>query len=146
MMRLHGGILVERPITAVFDYLCRPDRLPFWVSGVQSADGASPDRQGVGATLVVERRGSLGPVRSTWELTAYEPPRTLALRGLNDCAGLEVFWTLESAWSGATRVLVEADMHTVGFFRCEPGYLEESGARQLHADLELLRRRLEVDI
>jgi uncharacterized protein YndB with AHSA1/START domain len=146
MMRMHAGILVQRPITSVFAYICRPDCLASWVTGVLSADGASPERQGVGATLVVERAGSVGHVHSKWEVTACEPPRTLALRSLEDCAGLEVFWTLASTSSGATLVWVEADVHAVGFFRSEPGYVAESVARQLQADLHALRRRLEGDV
>jgi hypothetical protein len=146
MTRLHAGILVQQPIAAVFAYLCRPDRLSSWVTGVLSAEGASPERQGVGATLVVERAGSVGDVRSIWEVTAYEPPRSLALRGLDDSAQVEVFWILESASSGATRVSVETDISTVGFFGSEPGCVEESGTRQLHADLEVLRRHLQGDI
>jgi uncharacterized protein YndB with AHSA1/START domain len=144
-MRVHASILIQRPIAAVFAYLSRPDRLPSWVAGVAAADGPTPDRQGVGATLVVERTAPVGLARLTWEVTAYEPPRTLALRGLDDGAGVEVCWTLEGVPSGATRVWVEADVQAVGFFRPEPGRLDELGARELQDNLEVLRRRLEDD-
>jgi uncharacterized protein YndB with AHSA1/START domain len=145
MTRLHAGILVQQPIAVVFAYLCRPDGLSSWVTGVLSADGASPERQGVGAKLVVQRAGFVGAVRSTWEVTTYEPPRILGLRALDESAGVEVFWTLESAATGATRISVETDLCTIGFFGTEAGYVEASGTRQLHADLEVLRRHLEVD-
>jgi uncharacterized protein YndB with AHSA1/START domain len=144
-MRVHASILIQRPIAAVFAYLCQPDRLSCWVARVAAADGPSLDRQGVGATLVVERTAQVGRARSTWEVTAYEPPRTLALRGLDDGAGVEVFWTLEGLPSDATRVRVEADVQAVGFFRPEPRHLAELGARPVQDSLEVLRRRLEAD-
>jgi uncharacterized protein YndB with AHSA1/START domain len=139
-MRLRASILIQRPIAAVFAYVSRPDYLPSWVTGVVTAEGAGPERQGVGALLVVGRPGAGGLVRSTWEVIAYEPPRMLALRALDDRAGVEVSWALERASSGATRVSVEADMLAIGFFGSQPGYLEESILRQLQADLEVLRR------
>jgi uncharacterized protein YndB with AHSA1/START domain len=144
-MRLYTSIIIQRPITEVFAYLTTPDRLPCWVAGVAGADGPLPDQQGVGATLVIERTASVGSARSTWEVTAYEPPRTLALRGLDDGAGVEVFWTLEGLPSDATRVRVEADVQAVGFFRPEPRHLAELGARPVQDSLEVLRRRLEAD-
>jgi uncharacterized protein YndB with AHSA1/START domain len=144
-MRVHASILIRRPIAAVFAYLITPSRLSCWVAGVATADGPTPDRQGLGATLLVRTTARSGTVRSSWEVTAYEPPRTLALRGLDDAPGVEVRWTLEGLAVDATRVWVEADVHALGFFQPDPTHLEELGARQVHDDLEVLRRRLEGD-
>jgi hypothetical protein len=99
----------------------------------------------VGATLVVQRTTDLGHAHSTWEVIAYEPPRTLALRGLDAGAGVEVRWTLEGVASGATRVRVAADFATLSFFPPTPAQLREIGARQVQGDLEALRCRLEAE-
>ena len=144
-MRVHASILIQRPIAAVFAYLITPDQLPGWVAGVATADGPPPDQQEVGATLALHRTAPPGRTRSTWEVTAYEPPRTLALRGLDNGAGVEVRWTLEAVPSGATRIWVDADLTAVGFFQPAPTHLETVGARQVQDDLELLRRRLEAE-
>jgi uncharacterized protein YndB with AHSA1/START domain len=143
-MRVHASILIQRPIASVFAYLSTPNHLPGWVAGVATADGPPPDQQEVGATLALQRAISAGHVRSIWEVTAYEPPRTLALRGLDNGAA-EVRWTLETVPSGATRIWVDADLTTVGFFQPAPTHLEALGTRQVQADLEVLRRRLEAE-
>ena len=144
-MRVHASILIQRPIAAVFGYLSAPDQLPGWVAGVATADGPPPDQQEVGATLALHRTAPPRRTRSTWEVTAYEPPRTLALRGLDNGAGVEVRWTLEAVPSGATRIWVDADLTAVGFFQPAPTHLEALGTRQVQADLEVLRRRLEAE-
>ncbi len=144
-MRVHASVLIHRPITAVFTYLSTPDRLPCWVAGLATAAGPPLDRQGVGARLLVG--GTTGPesVRSAWDVTAYEPPRSLALRGRDTGEPVEVRWTLEGRAGGDTRVCLEADLVAVGFFRPPPAQLEALGVRQLQADLEVLRQRLEQD-
>jgi len=142
-MRIQASILIRRRINAVFSFLSTPVCLPSWVAGVTIADGLQVEEQGVGATFVLQRAGCTG--RSTWEVTAYEPPRALALRGLDEVAGAEVRWTLEGVPSGATRVWVEADLAVVSFFQPVPRQLEQMGTRQLEVDLEVLRSRLEAD-
>jgi uncharacterized protein YndB with AHSA1/START domain len=144
-MRVTASILIQRPITEVFSFVSTPGYLPAWVAGVAAVDGPTPPEQGVGETLVVQGISGLGLVWSTWEVTSYEPPRTLALRCLDDRRAIEARWTLEGCCSGATRISVEADLTAVSFFPPATVDLKELGTRQLQADLEILRRHLEVD-
>jgi uncharacterized protein YndB with AHSA1/START domain len=144
-MRVYANIVIHRPIAAVFSFLCTPSYLRCWVAGVASADGPTPLEQGIGQTFSVQATARPDAARSTWEVTTYEPPRMLALRSLDDARAVEVRWTLESGPPGATRVSVEADLTAVSFFPPEPIHLNELGARQLEADLEVLRTRLEAD-
>ena len=143
-MRVHASILVQRPITAVFAYLSSPDHLPGWVARLARADGPPRDELEVGATLILQRAAALGHARSTWEVIAYEPSRSLALRGLDGSAGVEVRWTLEGVPSGSTRVWVEADLEAASFFQPAATDVAELGTRQLQADLQVLKRHLEA--
>ena len=77
-MRVHASILVQRPIAAVFACLSTPDHLPGWVTRLARADGPPRDELEVGATLILQRAAALGHARSTWEVIAYEPSRSLA--------------------------------------------------------------------
>jgi uncharacterized protein YndB with AHSA1/START domain len=142
-MRVHASVLIQRPIAVVFAYLSTPDQLPGWVAGLVRADGPPRDELEVGATLIMQRVAAPGHARSTWEVIAYEPPRSLALRGLDGSAGVELHWTLEGVPSGSTRVWVEADLDAVSFFQPASTDLAEIGVRQVQNDLEALRRRLE---
>jgi uncharacterized protein YndB with AHSA1/START domain len=144
-MRVRASILVQRPIAVVFAYLSTPDLLPEWLAGVAAVDGPPPDEQEVGSTLVLERHSPLGYARSTWEVTAHEPPRSLALRGLDDgAARAEVRWTLEGLPSDATRVGVEADLDAASFFQPTATDLAELGTRRVHDNLQVLKHRLEA--
>jgi hypothetical protein len=142
-MRVHTSVLIQRPIATVFGYLSTPGRVPCWVSGVATAYGPLPDELGVGATLELANITSLGTIRSSWEVTAYEPPRSLALRGLDGARGVEVRWTLEGTPSGATRVWIESDLLAIGFFHPAASQVQELGVGRLQEDLDALRRRLE---
>jgi hypothetical protein len=145
-MRVHASILIQRRITVVFTYLSTPNCLPSWVTGVAMATGPPPEQNGVGATLALERTAPTSRGRSTWEVTAYETPRCLALRRLDDdgTAGAEVRWTLEGLASGATRIRVEADLDAVSFFQPASADLAELGTRQVQRDLKDLKRQLEA--
>jgi uncharacterized protein YndB with AHSA1/START domain len=145
-MRIQTSMLVHRPIAVVFDYLSSPRHLAGWLTGVVRADGPLADEQEVGALLELEHSAERGHAQSTWEVTAYEPPRNLALRGLNDGASpVEVRWTLQGMQPDSTRVRVEADIATMGFFQLPPLDLEALGLRRIQHDLDLLRQRLELD-
>jgi uncharacterized protein YndB with AHSA1/START domain len=145
-VRIHTSMLVHRPIEVVFEYLSSPKHLPGWVTGLARADSPLADEQEVGTLLALERSAERGRVLSTWEVTAYEPPRSLALRGLDDgAAALEVRWTLQGIQPGDTRVCVEADVAMMSFFQLPPADLESIGIRRIQHDLDLLRQRLETE-
>jgi uncharacterized protein YndB with AHSA1/START domain len=146
-MRLHASVLVQRPIEAVFEFLSTPEQLPRWIASMDSAYGPSSGDNEVGATLALEYRVPAGRARTTWEVTAYEPPRSLALRGLDQDGGrgVEVRWTLERLPSGATCVRVETDLTASGFFQPELTDLADIGGRQVQHDLERLSQRLETE-
>ena len=143
-MRVRASILVQRPIEVVFACLSTPDELPRWIDSQAWAHGGLPDDNQVGATLAFECSAPAGRLRSKWEVTAYEPPRSLALRGLDQgCGGVELRWTLERVPSGATCVWVEADLTPSGLFQPSATDLADRGRRQVQHDLEILSRRLE---
>ena len=121
-----------------------PDHLPGWVAGLARADGPPRDELEVRATLILQRAAALGHARSTCEVIAYEPSRSLALRGLDGSAGVEVRWTLEGVPSGSTHVWVEADLEAASFFQPAATDVAELGTRQLQADLQVLKRHLEA--
>jgi uncharacterized protein YndB with AHSA1/START domain len=75
-----SSILIKRLITTVFEYVSTPGCLASWVAGVTIADGLPPELQGVAESVIVQRYACSGSRRSTWEVTAYEPPRALALQ------------------------------------------------------------------
>jgi uncharacterized protein YndB with AHSA1/START domain len=145
-MRVHASVLVQRPIDVVFEYLSTPEQLPRWLAHVVSAHGPLPHDNQVGATLGFEYSAPVGRARSTWEVTAYEPPRSLALRRLDQGGcGAEVHWTLERLPSGATCVWLETDLTTSALFQPSSTNLTDIGSREVQHDLEILSQRLEAE-
>lgn len=144
-MRLTASILIQRSIAEVFAFVSNPAVLSSWVAGVAAADGPTPPEHGIGETFVVQGSASPRPASSTWEVTSYEPPRSLALRCLDDTRASEARWTLEGCHSGATHVRIDADLTAIGFFPPASVHLKALGTRQLEADLQHLRSQLEDD-
>jgi uncharacterized protein YndB with AHSA1/START domain len=144
-VRIHTSMLIHCPIGVVFEYLSSPNRLSHWVTGVARANGPSLEDSEVGALLALELSAERGHAPINWEVTAYEPPRSLALRALDDGgAAVEVRWTLHGLQRDDTRVCVEADVSTMSFFHLSSADIEAIGIRQIDQDLDLLRQRLET--
>ena len=79
MQRVERTARIPAPPDEVFAYLANLDNVGEWQSGVTSAQRTSPGEMGVGATAQVIRQ--LGGQRITAPLTvtAYDPPRHLAI-------------------------------------------------------------------
>jgi len=143
-MRLRASVTIQRRITTVFEFLTTAGSFPAWVAEVIGADGPAAEGMGIGAQLVVHTQGLVGEVSSTWEVTAYEPPRRLAVRQLLDGGPcVEARWTLAGAAPAGTEVWVVADIEAASFFRPAAARLQAVGSQQLQDDLERLRRVLE---
>jgi hypothetical protein len=103
------------------------------------------NEQEVGELLTLEYSAPEAHVLSKWEVTAFEPPRSLALRAVDEGeAAVEVRWTLQGVRAGNTRVCVEADITSKSFFLLSRSDLEAVGTRRIQHDLAVLRQCLET--
>jgi uncharacterized protein YndB with AHSA1/START domain len=102
-MQFTNTITIDRPPAAVFAFLARFENLPRWNYAIGETRQVSPGPVGVGSRYVQTRTL---PTRSeeTFEVTAYEPDRTLAVRGTFGPFPGEVTYLLEPAGWGTTLI------------------------------------------
>jgi carbon monoxide dehydrogenase subunit G len=80
MKRIERRARVDAPPEALFAYLSDLGNLPEWQTGIVSADITSGDELGVGTTARVVRDLMGQRIEAPMTVTAYEPPRRLAIR------------------------------------------------------------------
>jgi uncharacterized protein YndB with AHSA1/START domain len=79
-MQFSNTVTIDRPVGEVFAFLAHLENLPRWNYAISETRKISNGPVGAGARYEQTRTN---PTRSveTFEITAYEPDRTLAIRG-----------------------------------------------------------------
>lgn len=104
-MRVERSVTIERAIEEVFEYISMPENDPEWVSVALRHERTSPGPMCVGATTR-EEIGFLGRrVRYTWEVSEYDPPRSIAFRSTSGPVTGRIRMRLEPAGTATTVTL-----------------------------------------
>ena len=104
--------LVDAPPERVWQVLTDWERSPDWMPGIDSMRQEGSGPPGTGTVVVFQARGA---ERSS-EVTAWDPPRRLALRSVQGGVTADYVYSLEPEGSG-TRLTLEADCRTRGAWR-----------------------------
>ncbi|MCV0403381.1 MAG: SRPBCC family protein [Chloroflexi bacterium] len=142
MQRVERRTTIEAPPDEVFAYLADLDRLAEWQSGVTEARRTSDGEMAVGATAHVTRQLMGQRIDAPLTVTAYEPPRHLAVG--SEVSGVRADATLDVA-PAATGSEVVFAMEIRGSMLTafmEPMIASAAGG-DIEASLERLRSRLE---
>ena len=140
-MNFVNVIEVERPIEDVFAYLADFENVPSWNYAIAETEKTSDGPVGVGTTY---RQVRTLPSRSeeTFELTVYEPHRSLGLSGTLGPFAAELEYRLEPVERG-TRVTNQVELQPRGILGMV-GQLAGSRVKEAVADnLAALKRILE---
>ena len=140
-MHFVNVIDVERPIEEVYAYLADFENVPSWNYAIEVTEKTSDGPVGVGTTY---RQVRTLPSMSeeTFELTAYEPHRSLGLSGTLGPFSAELEYHLEPLDRG-TRLTNEVELRPRGILGTL-GQLAASRVREAVADnLAELKRILE---
>ncbi len=118
MKRVERTARINAPPEAVFAYVTDLDNLPEWMTGVVSVEMTSDGRAELGATARVIRELMGQRVEAPLTITAYDPPRRLAIdsevSGVRasadlvlsaDGAGTLLAFAMEIRASGMTRFM-----------------------------------------
>jgi carbon monoxide dehydrogenase subunit G len=79
MKRVERSARIGAPPAEVFAYLADLDRLAEWQTGVVSAELTSDGEMGVGSTALVTRELMGQSIAAPLAVTAYDPPRRMAI-------------------------------------------------------------------
>jgi uncharacterized protein YndB with AHSA1/START domain len=142
-MKTTAGVLIDRPIDHVFMFVSNMEHLPQWARGVVDARRTGGGPQGVGATYQIVGRLLGREIASTYELTAYEPPKTFAAAGAIGPFPLREVYTLAPTTRG-TLVHVVSEMEPRGVMTLVAPLCAPLLARLIQTDLSRLKRCLET--
>jgi uncharacterized membrane protein len=140
---LEHEVVIRRPLGEVFDFVSDSEHLPAWMAGVKRVSRSSPGPIGVGTTYRVLAKMLGRRVESTYEVTAYEPDKLVALRMTSPLFGFEETYRFEAEDAERTVVQVEADVRPSGALRFLGPVLGLAMQRQVQADHRRLRSTLE---
>ncbi|HKG44944.1 MAG TPA: SRPBCC family protein [Gaiellaceae bacterium] len=142
MVRIEFTTEIERPAQEIFEYLIDVERLPEWQSSALESSAAEPLAQGV---RIRERRRVMGrEIENELEVTAYEPPRRLTLKGLKGPVKFTVDHELTES-DGTTALHVVAEGRAGAFMKLGEPMLARTAEQELRKDFARLKELLEAE-
>lgn len=143
MASITTSVEIARSPEDVFAYITDVSRHPEWQEGLVSATVQTDGPVQVGSRLVHRRKLGVATVASTSEITAFDPPRLVAFRGLDGPIRAEGTQRVEPAGEGS-RVSFEMEMRGHGLGTLMLPMARRQATRQVAASHEKLKRILEA--
>jgi len=134
-------ITIERPPNEVFGFLAQFENLPLWnyaISETRKIDGSAV---GVGSRYL-QTRTIPSPSQETFEVTAFEPDRRLAIRGDLGPFSSEVTYLLDPTGSGTT-ITNTMNLRSAGPLRLVAPLAASRVKHAVAANLDVLKQLLE---
>ncbi len=143
MIRTEIETVVARPADAVFSHLADFSKNPTWQQGMRSCEWVTPPPLRVGSRYeqVAEFLGR--EIRSTFEVTEYEPGRRVAAHTI--AGSLPISFSRSVTAQGPETTLVRAEIvgDARGVFRLFEFLLAPMVRRSIRADYARLKQLLE---
>jgi uncharacterized membrane protein len=133
-------VYIEKPVTEVFAYTSNFENTAKWQGGVESVEASGNT---VGETFTEVRKFLGREMRTTLEVTAFEPNAKWAAKVLQGPVPYEVVTTFEST-NGGTTVFVHIDGEPTGFFKVAQGAVQGQLEKSLEEDLQRLKAQVEA--
>lgn len=142
MITVEKSIQINKPAADVFAYASNYDNATKWQGGVESVE-VDNDANRVGGKYTEVRKFLGREMRTTLEITAYEPDAKWAAKAINGPVPYEVTMTLEAA-DGGTKVVTHIDGEPTGFFKMAQGAVQNQLDKSLEGDLQRLKEQVEA--
>ncbi len=144
MYEFEGSIYINRPPQDVFDVLTDISKQPLWQSALESAEWTTNGPVGIGSTMKTEAKFLGRKIETELQLTAYDPPHSFDLKGINGPYPFEVTNTLEPQGEG-TLLTYTSRAEFGGFFKLAEGLVGSQIKKQVDASNESLKLLMESD-
>jgi uncharacterized membrane protein len=143
METIEISIDIQRPVEVVFAYAADPHNGPQW-QGVIKEVRVTPDgppRVGTKTTTVASFLGV--KLEATNVVTAFEPNRSISMKGSSGPATLEGTFRVEAVGSG-TRLSATLQVEPGGLFKVAGPVFASQFKKQFEADFQRLKELLEA--
>lgn len=143
-MRLTSSVEIDRPPEEVFAVISDFSRNPEWQKGMKSARWTSEPPARVGSTYEQVARFLGRDVITVFEVTAYEPDRSVTIESRESSFPITVTRSVEPLGSDRSKVTAQIVGEPGRFFRLFGPLLRTMAQRSVRGDYERLRRLLEA--
>ncbi len=99
----------------MFEFLADPHNIPLWNYAITGVEVLTSGPVAVG-TLIRQSRSLPRPGQEVLEVTEFQPPNTLVLRGTLGPLSGSLSYRLEAV-QGGTQIVNSADLHAAGLLR-----------------------------
>ena len=144
MIKLQGDVVVERPVSDVFDFLSRVENYPSWQPAIREAQQTSPGAVGLGTTLRIVLLGPGNqPMEARAKVSEYDPGRLFGFQTTSGPANVRALYRFEPAGQG-TRADIRIDIQLTGGLRFLEGMVAGQVEGEFRTSLLRLKRVLEA--
>lgn len=138
-------IEVDRGADEVFAFLSDSANNPTWQAGMRRCVWTTPPPIDVGSRYEQEARFLGRTIRSSFEVTAYEPGRSVRIETIEGSFPITVTRSVEPVDHGRTLVRARIEGDASGFFRIAEPLLRRMVQRSVDGDYARLKQLLESD-
>jgi carbon monoxide dehydrogenase subunit G len=142
MFEFENSIFINRPPQDVFNVITDPAKQSHWQNMVESAEWTSNGSVGVGSTMKVVARFLGRKIETEIQVTDWEPPHQINLKGINGPYPMEVTNKLEPQGEG-TLLTYMSRAEFGGFFKLAEGMVGKQLQKQIYANNESLKLLME---
>lgn len=143
MYTFEQSVFIKRPQEEVFEFLTNPTNDPKWRDSAVSGEWTSDGPIGVGSTKHNIDKLLGREIKSTIEVTVWDPPHKVGLKTVGGPMPYEATETFESKESG-TQLTFSGQAEIGGFFKLAEGLVGKQLEKQIDKDLKGLKQYLEA--
>lgn len=143
-MELAATRVIERPAAEVFDFFADAANNPDWQKGMVSCEWTSPSPITVGSMYRQEARFMGRPVRTTFEVTQFEPGRSITIESRESTFPISVTRRVEHVAEGRCQVDAQISGGPGGLMTIFRPLIERMAQRSVDADYDRLKVLLEA--
>ena len=142
MIQVEKSVLINKPVTEVFEFVSNTDNTTKWQGGVEAIILLDGPPNVVGSRFTEVRKFIGQEMRSMLEITAFEQNARWAARVLVGPVPYEVTATFEPS-GGGTKMTTRVEGEPTGFFKIAEGMVKGQLEKSLEEDSRRLKGILE---
>ena len=142
MINVEKSVLINKPAEEVFNFITAEGNYTKWQTGVEEMIEEAGSRNTVGSQFTEVRKFMGQEMRTTLEITAFEPNVKWAAKVVKGPVPYEVTVTFESS-NGGTKYTTRVEGEPKGFFKLAENLVASQLEKSLEADGQKLKELLE---
>ncbi len=143
MIQIISNTQIYRPIKRVFEFISTPENDFQWQYGTLASVNLSEDAAGLGACFQSISNFMGHRIKSTYEITEYEPGSKYGFKSLSGPLHSITSYTFDIA-KGCTQVKLSMQATVVNLIEFNENVIEKKMKRQFKENLAMLKNILEA--